>query len=92
MRLERMAGFVFVGFFSIFFFPCLFTFEMLLRCREAPLYTTPGPQALKPNGTNSKEILFPIPPAGLGTFCSRAALTVGVCKDPWSVCVWVRGN
>lgn len=68
---------------------------MLLRCQEAPLYTTPGPQALKPNGTNSKEILFPVPPAGLGTFCSKAAaltLSVGVSKDPWSVCVWVRGN
>lgn len=77
MRLERMVGFVFV-FSLFFFFLFVYFFKMLLRCREALLYTTPGPQALKPNGTNSKEILFPIPPAGLGTFCSKAALILWV--------------
>lgn len=77
VRLERMVWFVFVSSLSFFFLVCLF-FKMLSRCQEALLYTTPGPRALKPNGTNSKEILFPVPPAGLGTFCSKAALTLWV--------------
>lgn len=64
---------------------------MLLRCREALLYTTPAPWALKPNRTNSKEIVFPIPPAGLGTFCSKAALTLWVSvKILGTSYVWVR--
>lgn len=78
-------------FFSLFFFlVCLF-FKMLSRCREALLYTTPGPRALKPNGTNSKEILFPVPPAWVRDFLLQSSSdSVGVCKDPWSVCGWVR--
>lgn len=63
VRLERMLGFGF-SFLVLFFFSLFFFFKMLLRCREALLYTTPAPWALKPNRTNSKEIVFPIPLLG----------------------------
>lgn len=92
VRLERMLGLVLFWFFFFFllfcgvFFLFVWFFKMLLRCQEALLYTAPGPWALKPARTNLKEIVFPIPPAGLGTFCSKAAVIfVGVWKDPWSI-------
>lgn len=84
VRLERMLRFVLGFCFSLFF-------KMLLRCGEAPLCTTPGPRALKPSSTNSKEIAFPIPPAGLETFCSKAALTLWVAAQILEASyVWVR--
>lgn len=73
-------------------FPLFFFFFLRCLC-EALFHTIPAAWALKPERAYSKEMVFPIPPAGFRDFLLQSGSDfVGVCKEPWSVLCLVQGT